>query len=127
MFSVMVNLDGSADDISIKLIDFGLSRQKEDIMTPSMCTYMWMAPEMTDKHHYDEKCDVYSYGVILHELLFCQTPFKSSNMKTLLDEKKALSFNTPASEVAADLMYVKMWTLMKNCLAFDKKDRLSFE
>jgi serine/threonine protein kinase len=73
----MINNVLSEQELQIKLIDFGLSRRKEYNMTPSMCTYQWMAPEMTKRHHYDEKCDVYSYGVVLHELLFKRTPFTS--------------------------------------------------
>jgi serine/threonine protein kinase len=84
------------EEIQIKLIDFGMSRHTNLIMTPAMCTYKWMAPEMTNKHHYDEKCDVYSYGVVLHELLYGRTPFKCWDLNQLFEEKKTLNLSYEA-------------------------------
>jgi serine/threonine protein kinase len=35
-----------------------------------------MAPEVLDNAPYDEKADVYSYGVVLWELITREEPFK---------------------------------------------------
>lgn len=38
-------------------------------------TYVYMAPEVIRCEPYNEKCDVYSYGVILNELLTGNYPY----------------------------------------------------
>lgn len=38
-------------------------------------TYVYMAPEVIRCEPYDEKCDVYSFGVILNELLTGKYPY----------------------------------------------------
>lgn len=38
-------------------------------------TYVYMAPEVIRCEPYNEKCDVYSFGVILNELVTGDHPF----------------------------------------------------
>lgn len=38
-------------------------------------TYVYMAPEVIRCEPYNEKCDVYSFGVILNELLTGNYPY----------------------------------------------------
>ena len=62
-----------------KIADFGLSRfsdGEETYMTSKVGTYQWMAPELFEAGQYDEKVDVYSYAVILWELLTGRQPFR---------------------------------------------------
>ncbi|GMH94043.1 hypothetical protein TrVE_jg6168 [Triparma verrucosa] len=56
--------------MSVKLCDFGESRQKsnEGTMT-TVGSPFWIAPEVFIGERYDESCDVYSYGLVLVELL----------------------------------------------------------
>ena len=50
----------------IKVSDFGLARTKANSSTQTQVgTWAWMAPEVLEQKPYDEKADVYSYGVIL--------------------------------------------------------------
>jgi serine/threonine-protein kinase TNNI3K len=52
-----------------KLTDFGVSRERCDAtMTAGVGTSLWMAPEVLLGHRYDEKADVFSFGVVLSEL-----------------------------------------------------------
>jgi len=44
-------------------------------MTKNIGTVAWIAPEIFAKRTYGEKADVYSYGVILWELLTRKMPF----------------------------------------------------
>ncbi|KAJ8575487.1 hypothetical protein ON010_g3726 [Phytophthora cinnamomi] len=52
-----------------KVIDFGISRERMDqTMTAGVGTSLWMAPEVMLGEKYDDKADMFSFGVVLSEL-----------------------------------------------------------
>merc|ERR1712107_107050 len=80
------HVSGPADTPSVKISDFGLSRALSEqpsqaCMTSGAGTYHWMAPEVLDGQFYDEKVDVYSYGVLLYELICRRIPFDGSGLE----------------------------------------------
>eukprot|EP01102_Stenamoeba_stenopodia_P009474 TRINITY_DN2796_c0_g2_i2.p1 TRINITY_DN2796_c0_g2~~TRINITY_DN2796_c0_g2_i2.p1 ORF type:complete len:572 (-),score=128.79 TRINITY_DN2796_c0_g2_i2:239-1954(-) len=60
-----------------KIADFGLSKIKDitNQMTGQTGTPGYMAPEVINSQKYTEKVDVYSFGVILWELITRQAPY----------------------------------------------------
>lgn len=66
------------ESYNAKVADFGLSRltAKTRSMTGNCGTVQWMAPEVLASETYAEPCDVYSYGIILWELLVRQCPYE---------------------------------------------------
>lgn len=58
----------------VKIADFGVARMIETSghMTAETGTYRWMAPEVIEHKPYDEKADVFSFGVVMWELLTCK-------------------------------------------------------
>lgn len=86
------NLLLTADQKKVKLADFGLAREETltEMMTAETGTYRWMAPELYstvtlrrgEKKHYDNKVDVYSFSIVLWELLTNRMPFEGmSNLQ----------------------------------------------
>ena len=78
-------LSSMDENSQLKLIDFGLSqvlKTMEDIMKGEVGTLYYMAPEVI-LGNYDEKCDVWSCGVILYIMLSGNPPFFSKNEKIL--------------------------------------------
>ncbi|KAI5382537.1 putative serine/threonine-protein kinase sis8, variant 2 [Lathyrus oleraceus] len=66
----------------VKVCDFGLSRMKYSTFLSSRSTAgtaEWMAPEVLRNELSDEKCDVFSYGVILWELSTLRQPWGGMN------------------------------------------------
>lgn len=68
-----------ATDKSIKIADFGVARIEVQMegMTPETGTYRWMAPEMIQHRPYNFKVDVYSFGIVLWELITGMLPFQN--------------------------------------------------
>lgn len=67
---------------NVKVCDFGLSRIKSHTYLSSKSnagTPEWMAPEVLRNEQADHKQDVYSYGVILWELVVKEEPWKGMN------------------------------------------------
>ena len=98
----------SMDDSSqLKLIDFGLSKVLEtmgDTMKEKVGTLYYMAPEVI-LGNYNEKCDVWSCGVILYIMLSGNPPFFSKCEQKLKEKicKMDYSFDFPAfSKVSED-------------------------
>lgn len=67
----------------VKVSDFGLSRMKEagaeadwGKMTIAAGTCHWMAPEVFVGAEYNEKVDIYSYAMILFEIICREIPFE---------------------------------------------------
>eukprot|EP00898_Chlorokybus_atmophyticus_P002711 jgi/Chlat1/3440/Chrsp23S03757 len=66
----------------VKVCDFGLSRLKHHTFLSTRSnagTPEWMAPEVLRNEPSDEKADVYSFGVILWELMTLEQPWRDMN------------------------------------------------
>jgi len=83
-------------DLTAKVTDFGLSKLTDSShnssRTSQIGTLLYMAPEILLGEYYDETCDVFSYSIIMWQLLFDETNLFSSSC--VQDEK----YNTFMSE-----------------------------
>ncbi|XP_055586253.1 mitogen-activated protein kinase kinase kinase 7 [Uranotaenia lowii] len=61
----------------LKICDFGTVTDKSTRMTNNKGSAAWMAPEVFEGFTYTEKCDVFSWGIILWEVIAREQPFKS--------------------------------------------------
>lgn len=71
-----------------KICDFGISRFLPDDNNPATAqigTPHWMAPECFKNGDYTNKVDVYSYGILLWELLTESPPFKGLNAVQIMN------------------------------------------
>ena len=67
------------DRMMAKLCDFGTARSLDHTTCQSAVTgtYRWMAPEIVDSPdaRINKKCDMYSYAMVLYELVTLKKPF----------------------------------------------------
>nr|CAD7201353.1 unnamed protein product [Timema douglasi] len=109
----------------VKISDFGTSREWNDKSTKMTFagTVAWMAPEIIRNEPYSEKVDIWSYGVVLWELLTCETPYKNVGYSAVMYGVASNRLNLPIP-----------WTcpkgfdlLMKQCWSVKPRNRPSFK
>ncbi|CAN1122242.1 Serine/threonine-protein kinase STY17 [Linum perenne] len=61
----------------VKVADFGVARvqTQSGVMTAETGTYRWMAPEVIEHKPYDHKADVFSFAIVMWELLTGELPY----------------------------------------------------
>src|SRR5271163_450980 len=80
--NVMVSKEGT-----VKVVDFGIARILETSRTQTgmlIGTFAYMSPEQYHGEHADERSDIWSFGVLLYELLSYQRPFAGLTPASLM-------------------------------------------
>jgi len=118
------------DGWKIKVCDFGLARpmdrgaKKEEHQSQLMTivgTNEWMAPEVMLGLEYDHKCDVFSYAMVMYELLTRDKP----PQRVVRDQ-----FGFPASEYKSSIPEEtpeELWDLLTLCSERDPGARPEFK
>ena len=94
----IIHRDIKAKNIIMKnntpyIIDFGLSKMlsKNNLCYESYGTLEYIAPEILEGKGYNHKCDLWSFGIMLHSLKYGNVPFKSiNNEKSVSKNKKEI-------------------------------------
>uniref|UniRef100_A0A096M712 Mitogen-activated protein kinase kinase kinase 7 n=1 Tax=Poecilia formosa TaxID=48698 RepID=A0A096M712_POEFO len=60
----------------LKICDFGTACDIQTYMTNNKGSAAWMAPEVFEGSNYSEKCDVFSWSIILWEVITRRKPFE---------------------------------------------------
>ncbi|KAJ6796256.1 putative serine/threonine-protein kinase [Iris pallida] len=111
---------------TVKVGDFGLSRLKHDTYLATKTgkgTPQWMAPEVLRNEPSDEKSDVYSYGVILWEIVTEKIPWDNLNSMQVIG---AVGFMNQRLELPKDLD--SQWvTIIESCWHSDPERRPTFQ
>lgn len=110
---------------NVKVGDFGLSRLKHNTFLSSKSTAgtpEWMAPEVLRNEPSNEKCDVYSFGVILWELATLRLPWRGMNPMQVVG---AVGFQNRRLEIPKELDPV-VGRIILECWQSDPNLRPSF-
>ncbi len=123
------------DDGLIKVLDFGLAKLllrsdeggQAGAGAPTdpgmvMGTFNYMSPEQILTFDVDQSSDVFSLGVLIHEMLTGQAPF---NRKTRGDTVKAILFDPPEPITASrDDVPEALLALLRDAMAKERGDRI---
>jgi serine/threonine protein kinase len=109
----------------VLISDFGSSRSEYVDITPTAAgTVQYAAPELfQDVLDPTRKVDVYSFGLILYELLVGRLVFPDDEPQFPIIRKKQAGYIPP---IGHDV-FPAMKSLIENCLQFNAADRLSFD
>lgn len=106
-----------------KLCDFGFSTLNENMQT-RLGTPSTMAPEIMLNKSYSKKCDIWSLGVIVFQMLYKQLPFKAKSQREILQVILNWNgvFNVPDNQKMSDILH----DLMKKMLTVDPIKRIGW-
>ena len=112
------------DEINIKLIDFGASNyyKKNEILTLKVGSPYYIAPEVLNKC-YNEKCDIWSAGVVLYVMLTGTFPFSGLSTQQLFENIKSGKYRDTGKEYEAISQKAK--DLIKKMLELNPLKRIS--
>jgi calcium-dependent protein kinase len=112
--------------LNIKLIDFGTSNYVNESkkFTLKVGSPYYIAPEVIKKS-YDNKCDIWSCGVILYILLVGFPPFKGNTQKDLLNNISKGKYSVETPEWVKVSIEAK--ELVKRMLELEPTKRISAE
>ena len=121
-------LDKEKKDFIVKLTDYGFSKQvtKSTICkTHGIGTFTTMAPEVMEGDEgedYDNKCDLWSIGIIIYQLFFNQFPFNGDTQNAIYNLIKTLGLKALKST-----NNIQLDDLIRRLLIKDPRERLSWE
>jgi len=117
-------LDSKSLDARLKVIDFGTSKKftAGTKMNQKFGTAYYIAPEVLNKD-YDERCDVWSCGVILYILLCGYPPFGGANDREILNKVKIGKYRFDEDDWGKISYDAK--NLIRKMLTFNPADRIS--
>ncbi len=112
------------DEISLKIIDFGTSNyyNPNDKLSLKIGSPYYIAPEVI-KNEYNEKCDIWSCGVLMYILIVGKPPFYGNSVNEIMDHvsKGKYDMSSKLFKNVSD----KAKDLINKLLTFDYKKRIS--
>jgi serine/threonine protein kinase/tetratricopeptide (TPR) repeat protein len=127
----IVHRDIKSDNImftprgQVKIMDFGLAKLKGATKLTStgstLGTAAYMSPEQASGEEVDQRSDIFSFGVVLYELLTGQLPFKGEHQAAIVysiineEPQPVARFNNQVSAKLEDMVF--------KALAKDREER----
>ena len=127
--NIMIQKTGSVRE-QIRILDFGLAKIKSaDLLgsfvgaktTGIIGSPYYMAPEQWSDEETDKKCDIYSLGIILYQMLTGDVPFKGSSIPAIM--KKHLMTAPPPLAISGTGISPQLERVVYHALEKDPKNR----
>ncbi len=131
--NIMIRADGI-----VKVLDFGLAKlvaqnptgfetvsgkQNETAKGLIMGTVNYMSPEQTEGKKTDQRSDIFSFGIVLYEMLTKRNPFRGDTINHTIIA--ILEKEPPPLSQFINQFPAEIETIIKKCLAKNMADRYS--
>jgi serine/threonine protein kinase len=132
--NVLVGLSPDRETIiSVKIIDFGLSKPIDEIKHSTAGTPDYMAPEVARQTEKDFSLDIWSVGILMYAMFMTENPSQIHSRNPDYDLRKAeiiqnlCSLTTdgfkPFTRISSQEKYARIQTFIMSCLQVNRIDR----
>ena len=121
--NILCHREGSS--LTFKICDFGFSKklsEKNQLLQSSIGSPQYMDFQRLSSEEYSSKSDVFSLGIIAHEMVFGCPPWSANNWHEIKCQMIAKPFKIEEGSVSKD-----MENFLKRTLAISEVDRASWE
>jgi len=120
------------ENYKVKVSDFGLAKATDEVRFGASSasegvqkgSSLWMSPEYLNGSPYDEKCDVYSFGMVLLELVTRRLPWEEVKELSQIVLKVAQGQRPPLPDNG---LPSQLRDLIQRCWAHDAGERPTFD
>ena len=113
------------NETTAKICDFGVSKltlhkteSERQIHTGETGTYLWTAPEALTSLDYDEKIDMYSFGLLLYYIYFERIPFETM-------QPIQIAYGKMKGDLTLEIPDCPWKKLIQSCISYNPEDRPS--
>ncbi len=127
--NIMIQSGGGSVREQLRILDFGLAKIKSDLFgsfvgaktTGIIGSPYYMAPEQWSDEEADSRCDVYSLGIILYQMLMGEVPFTGNGIPVIM--KKHLLTPPPPLALPDSGISPELEKVVHHALAKETEDR----
>lgn len=126
--NILLNInpfESSINDVILKISDFGLARKcfQSELKMNKAGTCSWMSPEVIKESLYSKSSDVWSFGVLVWEILTGQIPYKQIEQHTI---EYGIVMNKLKLPIPSTCPY-ELRELIELCWNLNPSDRPTFD
>lgn len=125
--NIMIGADNT-QTISVRLIDFGLSKTTQDVQSKTLVqgrtvvgTPSYMSPDQVSGLEYDARSEIYSLGCIMYEVLTGELPFEGETSFEILNQH--LTASVPSPKEFSPGLSNGICEITIKCLSKSREDR----
>ena len=116
-------IDENEKYIKIGDLNTGRILQEEEQMAKTVIgTPYYLAPEIWQNKEYDFRCDVFSFGCVLYEMITLRPPFRGRSVKELYNNVCNGEYASISPKYSNAIQYI-----VKKCLVTDMEKRTNVE